>query len=89
MAVDVSEDHPVVISKFIVGSEEIDIDAVADKGKILAYAVSEHVEQGGVHSGDASLILPARDMKKDVFLQVCRWQPLACVGPSPNRDCFA
>lgn len=69
MATEVSADKPVVISKFIEGSEEIDIDGVAHNGKLLAYAISEHVEQGGVHSGDASLILPAREMKKEVFLQ--------------------
>jgi len=69
LAVDVSEDAPVVISKFIEGSEEIDIDAIANKGELLAYAVAEHIEQGGVHSGDASLVLPARDMKTEVFEQ--------------------
>lgn len=67
MAVEVSQDQPVVISKFIEGSEEIDVDAVAHNGKLLAFAIAEHVEQGGVHSGDASLVLPARDMKKEVF----------------------
>ena len=67
MAVEVSQDQPVVISKFIEGSEEIDVDAVAENGKLLAFAIAEHVEQGGVHSGDASLVLPARDMKKEVF----------------------
>mmetsp|Transcript_34549 Transcript_34549/g.108292 ORF Transcript_34549/g.108292 Transcript_34549/m.108292 type:complete len:1540 (-) Transcript_34549:78-4697(-) len=70
MAVEVSEDAPVVITKFIEGAEEVDIDAVADKGKVIAYAIAEHIEQGGVHSGDASLVLPARDMPKDVFLRL-------------------
>eukprot|EP00292_Cryptomonas_paramecium_P002121 CAMPEP_0113723046 /NCGR_PEP_ID=MMETSP0038_2-20120614/38155_1 /TAXON_ID=2898 /ORGANISM="Cryptomonas paramecium" /LENGTH=1511 /DNA_ID=CAMNT_0000652491 /DNA_START=53 /DNA_END=4585 /DNA_ORIENTATION=- /assembly_acc=CAM_ASM_000170 len=67
MAADVSDDHPVVITKFIEGAEEIDVDAVADGGRLLAYAIAEHVEQGGVHSGDATLVLPARDMSKEVF----------------------
>ena len=54
----VSPDHPVVISKFIEGAEEIDVDGVASDGKLLLHAVSEHVEQAGVHSGDATLVLP-------------------------------
>ncbi len=70
MATDVSDDHPVVITKFIEGAEEIDVDGVADAGKLLAYAISEHVEQGGVHSGDATLVLPARDMTKETFGRV-------------------
>jgi hypothetical protein len=70
MAADVSDDHPVVITKFIEGAEEIDVDGVADAGRLLAFAVAEHVEQGGVHSGDATLVLPARDMSKDTFGRV-------------------
>lgn len=54
----VSPDHPVVITQFITGAQEIDVDAVASKGKLLIHAVSEHVENAGVHSGDASLVLP-------------------------------
>lgn len=54
----VSPDHPVVITKFIEGAEEIDIDAVASAGKLIIHAVSEHVEAAGVHSGDATLVLP-------------------------------
>jgi carbamoyl-phosphate synthase large subunit len=57
-ASDVSPDHPVVISKFIDNAQEIDIDAVAHEGKLLVHAVSEHVEKAGVHSGDATLVLP-------------------------------
>lgn len=57
-AASVSPDHPVVITKFIQGAEELDIDAVAYKGGLLVHAVSEHAEQAGVHSGDATLILP-------------------------------
>ena len=56
-----------VISKFLEGAEEIDIDAVADKGVVLAYAIAEHIEQGGVHSGDASLVLPAPNIKPETF----------------------
>ena len=54
----VNPEHPVVISKFIEGAKEIEIDAVADRGNVLIYAMSEHVEQAGVHSGDATMVLP-------------------------------
>ncbi len=54
----INRDHPVVISKFITGAKEIEIDAVADRGQLYCYAVSEHVENAGVHSGDATLVLP-------------------------------
>ncbi|RHY26357.1 hypothetical protein DYB32_007703 [Aphanomyces invadans] len=54
----VSQDHPVVISKFVDGAREIELDGVARNGIIIAAAVSEHVENAGVHSGDATLILP-------------------------------
>jgi carbamoyl-phosphate synthase large subunit len=57
-AASVSPDHPVVITKFIEGAQEIDVDAVAHNGKLLIHAISEHVEQAGVHSGDATLVLP-------------------------------
>jgi carbamoyl-phosphate synthase large subunit len=58
----VSPDHPVVITKFIEGALEIDCDAVAHNGKLLVHAVSEHVENAGVHSGDASLVLPPANL---------------------------
>lgn len=57
-ALKVSRDHPVVISKFIEGAQEIDVDGVASNGEVLVHAVSEHVENAGVHSGDATLVLP-------------------------------
>jgi len=57
-AADVSPDHPVVITQFLTGAEEIDVDAVASNGKLLVHAISEHVENAGVHSGDATLVLP-------------------------------
>ena len=57
-AADVSPLHPVVISQFIDNAQEIDVDAVAHEGKLLVHAVSEHVENAGVHSGDATLVLP-------------------------------
>jgi len=57
-AVKVNTEAPVVISKFLVGAREIEMDAVAHKGKVLIYAISEHVEDAGVHSGDATIVLP-------------------------------
>ena len=54
----VSADHPTVITKFITGAKEIEVDAVAKDGEIQVYAISEHVENAGVHSGDATLVLP-------------------------------
>ncbi|CAD6944950.1 unnamed protein product [Tilletia laevis] len=57
-AAQVNTDYPVVITKFIDGAQEIDVDAVAHKGKLIVHAVSEHVENAGVHSGDATLVLP-------------------------------
>merc|ERR1719356_1454462 len=56
----VSREYPVVISKYIEGAKEVELDAVASNGEILNYAIAEHVENAGVHSGDASLILPAQ-----------------------------
>lgn len=57
-AVRVNDQAPVVISKFMVGAREIEMDAVAHSGKTLIYAISEHVEDAGVHSGDATIVLP-------------------------------
>lgn len=58
MAVEVSEEHPVVISSFIQRCKEIECDAVADNGKVIASAISEHIEFAGVHSGDATIQFP-------------------------------
>ncbi|MCE9541741.1 carbamoyl-phosphate synthase (glutamine-hydrolyzing) large subunit [Candidatus Kaiserbacteria bacterium] len=57
-AADVSSDHPVVISKFIENAREIEMDGVAQNGKLVIYAISEHVENAGTHSGDATVVLP-------------------------------
>ena len=57
-AVDISSDHPVVISKFIENAREIEIDGVAKKGTLVVYAITEHVENAGTHSGDATVVLP-------------------------------
>ncbi|XP_046877046.1 CAD protein isoform X1 [Hypomesus transpacificus] len=61
-AVAVSKEYPVVISKFIQEAKEIDVDAVACDGLVIAIAVSEHVENAGVHSGDATLVTPPQDI---------------------------
>ena len=62
MAANVSQKHPVVISRFIEGAKEIEMDAVADKGEIVAYAISEHIEYAGVHSGDATIQFPPQKL---------------------------
>lgn len=66
----VSPDHPVVITKFIEGAEEIDVDAVASDGKLILHAVSEHVESAGVHSGDATLVLPPVNLDQSIMARV-------------------
>ena len=57
-AAEVSKEHPVVVSKFITNAKEIEIDAVAQNGELAIYAISEHIENAGVHSGDATMVLP-------------------------------
>lgn len=59
-ATDISDEHPVVISKFIENAREIEIDGVASQGKLVIYAITEHVENAGTHSGDATVVLPAQ-----------------------------
>ncbi|MCQ2186198.1 MAG: carbamoyl-phosphate synthase (glutamine-hydrolyzing) large subunit [Bacteroidales bacterium] len=62
MASEVSKEHPVVISKFLTRCKEIEFDAVADGGKVIAYAISEHIEYAGVHSGDATIQFPPQKL---------------------------
>ena len=69
-AVSVSPEFPVVISKFIENAKEIEMDAVAKDGNILAMVVSEHVENAGVHSGDATLILPPQDLSQSTINKI-------------------
>jgi carbamoyl-phosphate synthase large subunit len=61
-AKDVSREHPVVVSKFETHAREVEIDAVADKGELVLWAISEHIEDAGVHSGDATLVLPPQTL---------------------------
>lgn len=66
----VSNEHPVVITKFITEAKEIDVDAVARRGEVLCMAVSEHVENAGVHSGDASLMTPPQDLNQETMARI-------------------
>ena len=80
-ATDISPDHPVVISKFIENAREIEIDGVARKGALVIYALTEHVENAGTHSGDATVVLPpqrtyletirrAKDITKEIVKEL-------------------
>ncbi len=62
LAANVSKEHPVVVSEFIEQAKEIEIDAVAKNGEVVAYAISEHVEFAGVHSGDATIVFPPQKL---------------------------
>ena len=62
MATEVSKDFPVVVSQFMQDTKEIEFDAVADKGEVIEYAISEHIEYAGVHSGDATMFFPAQNI---------------------------
>lgn len=72
LAANVSEDHPVVVSKFIEHAKEIDFDGVAKQGDIMAYAISEHIEFAGVHSGDATLELPPQKLYVETVRRIKR-----------------
>ncbi|NLA16325.1 MAG: carbamoyl-phosphate synthase large subunit [Bacteroidales bacterium] len=71
-AANVSKQHPVVVSQFIEHAKEIEMDAVADKGQILAYAISEHVEFAGVHSGDATIQFPPQKLYVETVRRIKR-----------------
>lgn len=70
LAADVSKEHPVVVSEFIEQAKEIELDAVADKGEMVAYAISEHVEFAGVHSGDATIVFPPQKLYVETIRRV-------------------
>jgi len=72
LAVEVSKKFPVVVSEFIENAKEIEVDAVADKGEIIMYAISEHVEFAGVHSGDATIQFPAQRLYIETVRRVKR-----------------
>ncbi|MFC1852166.1 carbamoyl-phosphate synthase (glutamine-hydrolyzing) large subunit [candidate division CSSED10-310 bacterium] len=69
-AIDISPEQPTVISKFLENAKEIEMDAVAHQGEIVAYAISEHVENAGVHSGDATLVLPPQRTYLETMRQI-------------------
>ncbi|MBO7608032.1 MAG: carbamoyl-phosphate synthase (glutamine-hydrolyzing) large subunit [Paludibacteraceae bacterium] len=70
MAAKVSKEYPVVVSSFLQGAKEIEFDAVAKNGEIIEYAISEHVEFAGVHSGDATLVFPAQKIYLETVRQI-------------------
>ena len=72
LAANVSEDHPVVVSRFIEHAKEIEMDAVARNGEILAYAISEHIEYAGVHSGDATIQFPPQKLYVETVRRIKR-----------------
>lgn len=72
LAANISKKHPVVVSEFIQQAKEIEFDAVADKGEIIAYAISEHIEFAGVHSGDATLVFPPQKVYFETIRRVKR-----------------
>ena len=72
LAANVSEDHPVVVSKFIEHAKEIEMDAVAQDGEIVAYAISEHIEFAGVHSGDATIQFPPQKLYVETMRRIKR-----------------
>lgn len=72
LAANVSKNHPVVVSKFIEHAKEIEMDAVARNGEILAYAISEHIEYAGVHSGDATIQFPPQKLYVETVRRIKR-----------------
>mmetsp|Transcript_10446 Transcript_10446/g.14786 ORF Transcript_10446/g.14786 Transcript_10446/m.14786 type:complete len:1543 (+) Transcript_10446:33-4661(+) len=86
LASDVADDKPVVVTKFMLEAKEIEFDAVAHKGNILNYAIGEHLENAGVHSGDATVVLPAQKLYVNTIRQVKRYasaiaKALSITGP--------
>ena len=72
LAANVSEDHPVVVSQFIEHAKEVEMDAVARDGEIIAYAISEHIEFAGVHSGDATIQFPPQKLYYETMRRIKR-----------------
>jgi len=70
LATQVSKQYPVVVSRFITDAKEIEMDAVADDGKIIAYAISEHIEFAGVHSGDATIMFPPQKVYVETLRRI-------------------
>ena len=72
LAANVSQKHPVVVSQFIEHAKEVEMDAVADHGEIIMYAISEHIEFAGVHSGDATIQFPAQKLYVETVRRIKR-----------------
>ena len=72
LAADVSKKHPVVVSQFIEHAKEVEMDAVAKNGEIVAYAISEHIEYAGVHSGDATIQFPPQKLYVETMRRIKR-----------------
>jgi len=72
LATNVSKQHPVVVSEFIEEAKEIEIDAVAKNGEVIAYAISEHIEFAGVHSGDATIVFPPQKLYIETIKRVTK-----------------
>ena len=70
LATNVSKQYPVVVTEFIEHAKEIEIDAVARNGEVLIYAISEHVEFAGVHSGDATMVFPPQKMYVETMRRI-------------------
>lgn len=70
LATKVSKQYPVVVTEFVENAKELEIDAVANKGEIVAYAISEHIEFAGVHSGDATLVFPPQKLYLETIRRI-------------------
>jgi len=85
-ATNINHEHPVVVTKFITGAKEVEIDAVSSSGKLINWVITEHVENAGVHSGDATILMPAQRIYlatlkriKDIAQEIS--QKLEITGP--------
>ena len=83
-AADISVDHPVVISEFLNGAREIEVDGVAKNGEICTFIVSEHIENAGIHSGDATTVVPAQKLYVETVRQVKKAARLIASGLNLN-----
>src|SRR5262249_32974568 len=70
LATQLTPEHPVVISRFETNALEIELDAVARQGEVILWAISEHIERAGVHSGDATLVFPAQDLSAEIIQRI-------------------
>jgi carbamoyl-phosphate synthase large subunit len=84
VAAEISTDHPLVISEYLIGAREIELDGVAKGGEILTAVVSEHIENAGVHSGDATMVVPAQKLYVETVRRVRRAGHLIAKGLGLN-----